>query len=639
MLRIGWWTLLLGCLKLCALATASGCGGKPVTTAPPASNPQPAQVTAKQPLDLAAPQVEPATPETNAASTEKTAQTPAEPGPLNEVASVPPPVLPKSTERLVLLAPGRPLIVEFQLSIDGEPHTSALERLMDEVLKLADTDGDGRTLWKELCASKRIKYGQYGNLAIDNENGEKQVIDRYDIARDGVVDRSELPRFLTRNAGASRPFSLRGTLNYRDLNRRGSATWRIMDADGDGSISAAERITIGTRLASRDNDDDEIVVASDLNPRLEMTGMPMLADRRRRGPDAARLLGPHADWNAVQQSLEQEYGGGRFLRTGAFPTSPELFAALDANHDGRLRREEYSGLNDVPPHLVIAVEFGKRSSETLEKPVREAQRTEETDAPADEIATPPNQPRLKLISVAPSLGDSASSVVEQPGRLSLSVGGMLLTCYTNDTVASDDFSARAAQTLAMFDQNKDGYLEKNEVPESLQGQLGRFEAVDADEDGKAFPREIEAFFAQQQAGLRAQIHARVTDVEDAVFGALDADHDDRLTSREIEGAGQRLAALDTDGDGRLAPAELPEVLLIGLARGSVETPDATFAPPRILARGPDEHSPRWFTAMDANQDGVISRREFLGSADQFARMDRDQNGLLELGEATSATQQ
>jgi Ca2+-binding EF-hand superfamily protein len=208
----------------------------------------------------------------------------------------------------------------------------------------------------------------------------------------------------------------------------------------------------------------------------------------------------------------------------------------------------------------------------------------------------------------------------------------LLTFYTNDTVASDSFAARAKQVLAMFDQNKNGYLEASEVPESLQGQLGRFEAVDTDEDGKAYPHEIEAFLAQQQAGLRAQIHARATDSEDVLFAALDSDHDDRLDSRELKGAPERLTGLDKNGDGQLTGDELPELLLLGLARGSLENADATFAVPPAIVRGADDKAPRWFTAMDANQDGAISRREFVGAAEKFRELDRDGNGLLELWE-------
>ena len=70
-----------------------------------------------------------------------------------------------------------------------------------------------------------------------------------------------------------------------------------------------------------------------------------------------------------------------------------------------------------------------------------------------------------------------------------------------------------------------------------------------------------------------------------------------------------------------------------MARGSLENANATFAPPPIITRTPDGKAPRWFNAMDANQDGAISRREFLGPEAKFAELDKDRNGLLEVGEA------
>ena len=151
------------------------------------------------------------------------------------------------------------------------------------------------------------------------------------------------------------------------------------------------------------------------------------------------------------------------------------------------------------------------------------------------------------------------------------------------------------------------------------------------------PHEIEAFLRQQQAGLRAQIHARATDSQDLLFEALDTNRDQRLDSREIEGAPQRLAALDQNADGQLTPDELPEVLVIALARGSIETPEATFAPPPAAIQQPDKQTPRWFIAMDANEDGVISRREFVGTAEQFAGLDQNANGLIEHSEAPPDT--
>lgn len=560
-------------------------------------------------------------------------------------AKVPEPEAPLSKERIVVLAPQNPLIIDLALTIDGEPHPRALEKLVDHVLKITDTDGDGRTMWKELCASSKIKHGQYGNLAIDNENSEKQIIDRYDTARDGVVGREELPRFLTRNAGSSRPFSIRGSFDYRDRNRRAAPAWQVLDTDDDGAISAEERRQAAAVLASRDSDDDEIVNAADLNPRLQTPDPEMMADRRRRGPTAAYLLGEHADWGNLQIALEQEYGGGRFLREDSFPLTPELFVLLDANKDGRLRRDELRGLNAVPPQVVIAVEFGPQGSEVgvqgsevggqgSESSERES--ADEAEKEGNTNLAKPTGPRLRLISVAPAVAGESAATVEQPGRLTLAALGILLNVYTNDTVAGEGFVTRAKQALEMFDQNKDGYLVKEELPKTLQGQFGRFEAVDADEDGKAYSHEIEAFLAQQQAGLRAQIHARAGDQDDALFTSLDADRDQRLDSREIEGAAQRLTALDKNADGKVTPDELPEMLVLGLARGSTENADALFTPPPVVVRRADDKAPRWFTAMDANRDGAISLREFLGPATKFGELDRDGNGLLELSETDDA---
>jgi Ca2+-binding EF-hand superfamily protein len=535
---------------------------------------------------------------------------------------------PVSKERILLLTPGSPLVIEFQLTIDGRPHTAALENLVDEVMKLADADGDGRATWKELCECKRIKYGQYGNLPIEGENGEKQIIERYDIDRDRVVDNTELPRFLTRNAGGARPFSVRGTADYRDINRRGAATWRILDTDEDGALSPAEQAAAARRLATRDTDDDEILLATDLNPQVALFETERMNERQRRGPDAVRLLGPHADWGSVQLALEQAYGGNHALRPDSFPLTPSLFGQLDTNQDGRIGRNEFKSLNDVPAHLTVAVEFGTKGDEGHETGDGE----QESGVRGQESGAGSQQPRLRLVAVAPELARSGQSLAEQPGRLSISIGGMELTIYTNDTVLSDDFAARAQQALAMFDGNKDGYLEKSEVPESLQNQLGRFEAVDADEDGKAYPAEIEAFLRQQQAGLRAQIHARASDRDDVLFAALDANHDDSLDSREVEAAQQRLKTLDGDADGQVTPNELPEAMVIGLARGSLEALENTFRVPAVV-RATDESAPRWFTAMDANSDGAISRREFVGTAEKFGELDRDGNGLLDLPEA------
>jgi Ca2+-binding EF-hand superfamily protein len=282
----------------------------------------------------------------------------------------------------------------------------------------------------------------------------------------------------------------------------------------------------------------------------------------------------------------------------------------------------------------VAVEFGREpEGKELEGGEQEPE-AGEGEAPA-EPASEPSGPSMRLIRIAEHLAASGGAVVEQQGRLTLRVAGMTLTLYTNDAVAGGDFEANAKQALAMYDGNKDGYLETSEVPEGIQAQFGRFEAVDADEDGKIYLGEIMAYQSQQQAGLRAQIHAKASDRDDALFAVLDGDHDERLDSRELEAAGQTLAALDHNGDGLVTPDELPEAMVLGLARGSLENADALFVPPPVAARGPDADAPKWFTSMDANGDGAISKREFLGTAETFAELDASGNGLLEIDEAVT----
>ena len=43
------------------------------------------------------------------------------------------PTMPISTERVLLIAPAGPIIVDLQLAIDGRPHTEAMERLKKSV--------------------------------------------------------------------------------------------------------------------------------------------------------------------------------------------------------------------------------------------------------------------------------------------------------------------------------------------------------------------------------------------------------------------------------------------------------------------------------------------------------------------------
>jgi Ca2+-binding EF-hand superfamily protein len=555
------------------------------------------------PIIAESPGVTPAEQDVRSATVERVPEsTPTVIAPAISEDSLPPSSPPLTTERLLLLSPTGPLVVEFEIWIDGRPQGQVFEQLLDEVLQLADTDGDGLPTWKEVTTSPRFKYGQFGNLPFDRENAPKQLIQQYDVNGNGRVDRAELPRFLTRNAGGSRAFSVRSVELY-PRNRIGSPTWRALDRDEDGVLSRAELQSAFTQLRVYDVDDDEILLMNELGPRSDVESMSAERSLGRIG-DFARLLGPHAHWDSVRATLEEEYAGGRYLKPSSFRLMGEVFEQLDADQNGQLSKQEFPAFNEIAPHLRFRIDFG---------------------------AAPQPISSFRLISsrlTKEQTGGESPQVIEHPGRIVLCWPGVQLTFVQNDTIANVDYEAQAQQVVAMYDADANGYLEESEVNEPVQLQFARFEALDTDSDQRVYPGEIAAFLRQRQGVLRAQVHCRVQDREDTLFAALDQNADGRLDARELETAVDRLQALDTDQDGEVTSDELPVGLAIVLARGSIENANQLFAVGPVEVR-PATNLPPWFVAMDTSGDGVISAREFLGSAELFATLDRNQNGYFE----------
>jgi hypothetical protein len=137
-----------------------------------------------------------------------------------------------------------------------------------------------------------------------------------------------------------------------------------------------------------------------------------------------------------------------------------------------------------------------------------------------------------------------------------------------------------------------------------------------------------------QAGSRNQIRLLAHDQSDAVFGELDANADARLSERELKTVRDRLAARDADQDRQLADNELPYSMIVAFVRGEAANEQSFYvpaSPPASAASG--LAPPEWFTHADLNSDGEISRREFLGSTDQFSQVDLSRDGYIDAAEA------
>jgi hypothetical protein len=106
-----------------------------------------------------------------------------------------------------------------------------------------------------------------------------------------------------------------------------------------------------------------------------------------------------------------------------------------------------------------------------------------------------------------------------------------------------------------------------------------------------------------------------------------------LGEREIAFSTQQFQSLDTNGDGRLAAGEVAGRTTVDLVRGSLPSGEARYNLPHLRPAAGDFRPPDWFESGDFNGDGHISRREFVGTLDQFAQLDLNGDAFISAAEA------
>jgi Ca2+-binding EF-hand superfamily protein len=237
------------------------------------------------------------------------------------------------------------------------------------------------------------------------------------------------------------------------------------------------------------------------------------------------------------------------------------------------------------------------------------------------------------------------------GVIEIDVGLIRLDIHIDDSAGAAEATRKAIRArFDAADANQDGYLEVGELSQD-NGQpsplASLFKSIDRDGDGKLYPRELDEFVVWQAVAARGRLTILAADEGRALFGMLDMDRDRRLGAREVLDTFARVSACDRNGDGRVTPDEIPHHIRLILDRGDLSVLLAQSTSGRAVLASPavtsaPRHSrqatgPGWFRKMDRNRDGDVSQREFLGTLEQFDRLDRDHDGLLSPDEAKEAT--
>ncbi len=528
----------------------------------------------------------------------------------------------QGVQDLLILGETRPILIRLRVRIGDQAFRSGWDDGNRRLHKLLDRDHDGKLT---------VAEAEAGGLALLLAN--PAAVASADVnPKDGALSVEELAEALRATHG---PFQVQSDGLE---TRRTDALFDQFDRDKDGRLTRPELATIVGSLRKLDRDDNELigldeVAATQVPESTAMTVMGRPPTRELPAPSAISLE-PGEPPLRVLRLVLKKYDKGSARGPGKTDSrlSPEEFAipktaftSADKNGDGLLNTDELrSYLEKSPREAILDVAIA---------------------------AEPDGRPLVKVRGLDGGEPVGLASRQLSDGIVELDLGLLRLDIHLEDGHGAIESARQTLKTrFDATDANQDGYLEQSELTlDSGQASpiSGLFKPVDRNGDGKVYWAEINDFVTDQANAARGRLTLTASDQGRALFGLLDLDRDRQLGAREVLDTFARVSACDHDQDGRIVPEEIPHHIQLTLARGDLSpilaipsnNNGVVVAASRVIVVPPPTRAPAgpiWFRKMDRNHDGDVSRREFLGTHDQFDRLDRDHDGLIGPDEAEAA---
>ncbi len=550
---------------------------------------------------------------------------------------------------ILYLSDARPVVVRLHVVQNGKPLQQEWSRFVDLFFAKLDTDKNGILDEKELSRLRPMITFLTSNL--NRTPGDSTLAHK-------TMNRAEFGEYLKRNdLGPLRmPANVIPQRQMRNVRRGGVPTTEeldktlleLLDTDKDGKISVAE-FKAGVEILSKlDVDENELISVEEILRRPQSPYFVQVVDDgktqqpspgvelyplSRKGTDsnlAKRLLIRYGPKPAKSDITYAPKGApGRVMNVPVEPTvkrltkkdlklSDDIFAALDQDGDEELDMEELSRFGqNVQPEIELEIHLGK-----LEKDVKPSKVIKAGNSPLKVYASPA----------------STEIAIEVPGvRLDL-----MASQAVNAKNSTSTFRTGYLNRFRNIDRDANGYVDMNEANfDAIFRELFTF--LDRDGDGKIFEKEliaaldeVEEIVAAASTGI-----ASIELIENGrgLFGAIDLNSDGKLSIpelREMPKLVERFAANKAVG---LAPGDVPRRFEATFSNG-ISMIRATFAVvPRIdgmTGQPRAQTGPLWFQKMDRNRDGYVSRREFLGTDEEFRNLDVDGDGFISVQEAEAA---
>jgi Ca2+-binding EF-hand superfamily protein len=518
----------------------------------------------------------------------------------------------------------RPILLRIRVLVDGNSLSAAREQYVKRWLDYLDRDGDGVLSPEEarlVPSVQTLQQLRFNGFFLPNLRNKSATLAELDTNRDGKVSLAELSAHFAR-AGIRSVEVVAGGSRQALYDGPSEVLFKHLDSKKQGKLSKeGVRQAADAVLQKFDTDDDETLSLEELFPasnalltrqQLAFAGQPLRppggAFLAVRSPDSDRSLGlmllTHFDKNADLKLSRAESGLDR-----------KTFDGLDKNGDGMLDLDELSCWHQRPADAEIVVRLGKRKAGQPPVELLPAGGKAMPAKGAEKLGE--DRVRLTFGDAQVSFGRTEAPVAIRPG---VGSGRFLL------------------QQFQAADTRKQGFLTEKDLGPRAQFLRPLLPLADRNGDGKVTVAEMTALVDLLEGAPRTSATVAVAEHGRALFQLLDVDQDGRLSLRELRTAWDRLAPLDTNGDGFITPEEIARQFEVTVSQGSPNGNPRLVAPPTrvrpvgVPVRAP-ARGPVWFRKMDLNGDGYVSPREFLGSQEEFRRIDTDRDGFISPEEA------